>query len=223
MQPLLVTAHLRHGYLENDPWSPSLDGILAYWLLREQLPEEAFVEGAAGYGPLIEADLSAVLAREEDGEGHWWWCCSSPRHVGPVVRGFIWFHRRFDAGEAVDRVDPAVRRVETKGGAYKNYRQRRTFVTTLALQWHAIGNPDQIRRLLRRCTHVGHMAGAGFGEVVRWEVTGEGADARLARLHRPVPAAYAVAHGVDGMVLDWGIRPPGRRPEHRALCVMPGG
>lgn len=222
MQPLRVTAWLRHGYCASDPWSPSLDGILAYWVLREQLPEEAFAAGMSGLVEPVIADLSAYLAREEDGEGHWWWVCSSPIPAQPLVRFPAWFHRRFDAGEAAGRVDPRVRKVLITGGAYKNYRQRRIATATAALTWHCIGSAGAIARVLRRCSHVGHGIGRGWGEVVRWEVSVDGADERLAREHRPLPVAWATARGIGGMVLDWGIIPPGRWPGHRALCVMPG-
>lgn len=216
-----MTAHLRHGYCANDPWSPALDGILAYWVLREQLSEEEFLAGMVGATEPVIADLSGVLARESDQEGHWWWVCSSPVPAEPVVRGPVWFHRRFDAGEAAQRVDPAVRRVLTTGGAYKNYRQRRLLTVTAALIWHCVGDATEIARLLARCTHVGHGIARGWGEVARWEITPEGADERLAREHRPLPVGWATAHGIGGMVLEWGIIPPGRWPAHRTLCVMP--
>lgn len=221
MQPLRVTAWLRHAYIANDPWSPSLDGLLAYLILREQLPEEEFIAGMSGLVSPVIADLSAMLAREEDGAGHWWWVCSSPVPAQPLMRFPVWFHRRFDAGEAAARVDPRVRRVETAGGAYKNYRQRRMATATASLTWHCVGEAGALTRMLRRCYHVGHRLDAGFGEVTGWEVTASGADERLARLHRPLPVAWATARGVGGMVLDWGIIPPGRWPAHRTLCVMP--
>src|SRR5690606_581961 len=48
MQPLVVTAYLANAFASPDPWSPALEGILAYWWLRETLGEEEFALGMSG-------------------------------------------------------------------------------------------------------------------------------------------------------------------------------
>lgn len=218
--PFSVTAHLPAGYSASDPWSPSLEGLLAYWMLREQLGEEAFALGSIGVDPMRVIgpdDLPLAVDRHEEA---WWWVASSPI-VASVARFPRWFHRRFDLAEAATYTAEAARTVNVKGGQFKNYRIRREVVLTPTLTWHAMGDPDEVRRLLRRCTHIGYGGAKGYGEVARWEVAADGADESLARTYRPLPAEAATLRGIGGIPMRWGIRPPGRLPEHQILCMMP--
>lgn len=214
MDAMLVTAHLAGGFAASDPWSPALDGILAYWLLREQLGEEEFALGMTGHRPLTDAGLP--LDRCEDGAGHWWWACSSPIYQ-QQAEYLRWYHRRFDTREA-ERFT-AARRVVTSAGPYKNYRNAWTVHLAPTVSWHALGDRAETERLLRRCAAIGGGRGQGLGRVSRWEVTLDG-DAESARHHRPLPAAYAAQRGIEGMVMEYGLRPPGRAAE-RVLCVLP--
>lgn len=215
-EPLTVTAHLATAYSTSDPWSPDLSAILAYWALREQLGEEEFALGMSGHRPLVEPDLP--LARETF-DGDWWWQCSSPLAT-IAATGTRHVHRRFDDQFAVDRVPESVRTVLTAGGPYKIYRTPHTLFAARLLVWRCIGDADAIRRLLRRCGNVGYGHTKGYGQVSRWEV-GPAGDEWLARFHRPLPVAFAEVNGIEGMRLSWGIRPPGRHPDHQRLCVMP--
>lgn len=214
--PLIVTAHLANSFSRSDPYSPSLEGILAYWSLREQLGEEEFALGMTGHRPFIEAELP--LGRETFGDD-WWWQCSSPL-VEVVTTATRYVHRRFDAGRAASRVPETVRTVLTAGGPYKVYRMPHTLFVAESLIWHCIGDAAEIERLLRRCGNVGYGHTKGYGQVRRWTVE-PGGDAELARFHRPLSAAFADLHHIDGPHLRWGLRPPGRRPEVQARCVMP--
>lgn len=211
---LIVTAHLATAYTAADPYSPSLDGILAYWALREQLGEAEFALGTSGHRPLVEAALP--LERETWGDTYWWQC-SSPR-VAVSAEFLRHTHRRFDDEHALSRVDPAVRKVLTAGGAFKNYRNGHVGRVAAALRWHCVGDGDAIARLLRRCGNIGRGVTHGYGQVREWAVE-SGGDVALARFGRPLPVDFALAHDVTGPVLDWGLRPPGRA--HRVRCVMP--
>ena len=221
MTPLLVTAYTPSGFACSDPWSPSLDGLLAYWLLREQLGEEEFALGMSGQRPLVTPnDLPLELVRHDD---QWWWACSSPiveRH-GEFLH---YYHRRFDAMQA-ERflLTGKSGRILTRAGPYKAYRLVNRVVVTPQVQWHCIGDEVEIRRLLRLCRFIGAGSTRGLGMVMRWEIRSEGANERLARYGRPLPVDYAHEHDIDGPLLEWGIRPPGRLLENRCLCVMPGG
>jgi hypothetical protein len=219
MEPLLVTAWLVNGYAASDPWSPALEGILAYWALREQLGEEEFALGMTGHRPVVEAELP--LARES-WEGHWWWCVSSPLAEARATFE-SWTHRRFDDGPALGFTPETVRRVLTAGGPYKAYRTRHTRIVTPWVRWHAIGDAAELRRLLARCHNIGAGYAHGWGQVRAWTVE-PGGDAAIARFRRPLPVEFAAAHMGQlgpGTQMDWGIRPPGRRPEQRTRCFMP--
>ena len=219
MEPLRVIAHLATAYSAPDPWSPSLDGILAYWELFDQLGADAMAE-RNDPDNLIDPDLP--LHRIEYG-GDWWWACSSPLVDDDAIRFHSWFHRRFDDHEAVDRVDERVRKVLVAAGPHKNFRHRRNRIMPRngELVWHCVGDASAIERLLRRCQHVGFGHTRGYGLVRHWEVTAVGADPDLAQFHRPVPDAYAIEHGLTGVGMPWGIRPPGRALAHQRDCVMP--
>jgi CRISPR type IV-associated protein Csf3 len=216
MEPLIITAHLATGVVMPDPWSPSLDGILAYWAAREVLGEEEFALGTSGHRELVEIDLP--LAREEYGDW-WWWQVSSPL-ITPAERSRRAIHRRFDDAYAYERVPETVKRVETKGGPYKLARIERTVTHAPSISWHCVGDEGEIRRLLRYCANVGWGHTRGYGAVWRWDIE-PGEVYESARHQRPLPAEYAERVGLDGARLVWGIRPPGRDPRVQTLCVMP--
>src|SRR5690606_41719173 len=65
-EPLTVTAHLATAYSSVDSWSPSLDGILAYWWLREQLGDEEFALGMSGHRPLRSEEHTSELQSREN-------------------------------------------------------------------------------------------------------------------------------------------------------------
>lgn len=221
MMPLRITAHLHSGFAAADRWSPALDGILAYWHLREVLgPEEFAITSAdnAAMRPVEGLPLEVVH------HGQWWWyACSSPMYsaAATVIRHI---HRRFDARQAERHCDFQCRseKVQVNAGPYKNRRLLLQQHITGQVQWHAVGDAAEVYRLLAQCPNIGAKFGAGFGRVRRWEVVeGDDTDATLARRHRPLPLEYADAQGVTGPLMEWGIRPPGRCKENRALCVMP--
>lgn len=84
-----------------------------------------------------------------------------------------------------------------------------------------MGDRAEVARLVGRCGAIGRGGGQGLGEVRTWRVE-PGGDPARARFGRPLPADFAGAHGVAGVLMEWGIRPPGRLLAHRRLCVMPG-
>lgn len=220
-QPLVVTAHLANGLVQLDPWSPALDALLAYWWLREALGEEAFALGMTGSREQVDAELP--LARDrDDATGLWWWRCSSPV-LDPVARFHSHTHRRFDEVAASERVPGTVRTVLTAGGPYKTYRNQQPRVVTPAVTWEAEGDAAEVARLLRRCANIGRGHTHGYGAVRRWEVVARDDPevARRARFARPLPVAFAAAHGIEGPRAVWGVRPPGRNPAHQTLCVLP--
>ncbi len=215
-EPLIVTAETPAGYVASDPWSPALDSILAYAVLREQLGWETFALGSTGCGALVEAALP--LGREEHA-GLWWWQCSMPL-AETVLSHRVYQHRRADFLTFPERLAPGMRRIETKAGPFKQYRIPHTVRLAPRVQWHVIGDRADIERLLRRIPAIGARRGSGLGAVTRWTVA-PGGDAATARLLRPLPEAFAREHGRDGLRIWWGIRPPGWAPEHKTTCLNP--
>ncbi len=217
MQSLTVTAHLMTGFASKFDWSPSLDGILAWVVQRERLGVEEFT--ATHYRTDLQAPVEGLpVAVERDGDD-WWYQCSMPIYHSHAVMTHN-LHKRFNSAEAESRMGGKQTKIQTTKGPYKNARyQLRQHVTNKA-RWHVVGEKAEIERLLAQVSHIGAKVGVGYGRVRRWEVTADG-DKQTARLHRPLPKAFADANGVKGMLLEWGHRPPIRLPENQRLCVIP--
>lgn len=215
MQPLRVIAHLANGFASLDPWSPSLDAILAYHMLREHLGSEDF---AAQTDDMMSPVEGLPLAVERHGE-LWWYMCSSPQYLS-VAEHIRHFHRRFDAQQAERFLAPQKARVNVTAGPLKAFRLPLRIVVCDRVQWHCIGERADIERLLRTCTHIGAKRGSGHGVVDRWEISHDGM-IDIARFMRPLPTEFAEAHHRGGDLMEWGIRPPGRLRENITLCIMP--
>ena len=215
MRPILVIAHLVNGYVSTDPYGPTLDGLLAAALMRERLGDE--YELSAMRPSAMTAVEGLPLLRVEH-EGLWWYACSAPT-AEVALRERKHFHRRFDDHAAVDLL-PAVKRVADTAGPYKAYRLSRIRTVTPALTWHAVGDADEVRRLLNRVPAIGGARGSGHGEVAEWIVE-PGGDEQVARTRRPLPVAFARLLGLDGPVMLAGIRPPARLPCNTVECVVP--
>lgn len=219
MEPLLVTAELVNGFCAADPWSPSLDGVLAYWVLYGQLGEEEFALGASGGIPPVVLGPDALPLAVERWRDLHWWQCSSPMYTAVTThRRFA--HRRFDQALAMRYADVGRSRVNVKAGPFKNYRIGLDIRICPRVQWHAIGDLSAVAQLLARCQSIGRGGAQGLGLVREWRVE-QGGDAGLARFRRPLPEAFADEHGVTGVRMEWGIIPPGRLRQHRHLCVLP--
>lgn len=219
MESMRIRADLQHGYVSSDPWSPSLDGILAYVVMRERLGDEAFVTSAArtmALRPVEGLPLEVVSYGEL-----WWYAASSPRVIGKAAVRQAFFHRRFDDQHEQFLADK-VGKVLTAAGPYKASRLADMHVICGGLEWSAVGDRREIERLLARVTAIGGARSRGYGSVARWSVEPAGPESRLsAHRQRPLPVVYADKHGVTGAVMSWHLVPPARAPASRADCVMP--
>jgi CRISPR type IV-associated protein Csf3 len=221
MQPLIVTAELMTGFASSDPWSPSIDGILAYRVMMERLGPEAFALSA--HRSDQQEPVEGLPLAVEQWDGWRWYQCSSPiyRAHAQVTRHL---HRRFDAAQA-ERWwgNPGKSgKVLVAAGPYKNARLPLMQHVTPAVQWAVVGERDEIERLLAQVTHIGARVGAGYGRVRRWRVEAAGVVAvELASTHRPLPEGHPDASALEGPRMVWGIRPPGRHPDNLVDCAMP--
>lgn len=216
MTPIAITARLVNGYVSADQWSPAIDGILGYWLMRERLGADEFslTQGCDYQMQPVEG----LPLQRIDYVDWWWYACSAPIS-SPMANIRKHIYRRFDQAKAERYLPPGVRKVQTSAGAYKNARISLMHHITDRVTWHVIGDQPEIERLLAHCTAIGGKVAAGFGRVKAWEYA-EG-DPDIATLFRPLPVDYAAEHGVDGPVMQWGIRPPSRLAANQAECVMP--
>lgn len=214
MRPLKVTANLCNGFVAMDNWSPMLDGILAYWKLRREDPD-GFLTRQARSDLMVPVE-GLPLKRIEQGD-LWWWACSFPIYRLHQQHK-TYFHRRFD--DQYERFMPdGTKTVLTSAGPYKAYRKSLLFRVTQAVEWHCVGDEVTIRDLLRHCHHIGAKPSQGYGRVREWKI--DPGDEKIALFCRPLPKAYAEKHRIDGPLMRWGIRPPGRIEANQTLCVMP--
>ena len=203
MRPLIVRAHMAGAFVSASPWSPMLDGVLAYEVLRREMGDEFYAQNPQRDG-IREAELP--LARDTDG-ADWWWACSVPEYVD-VQEHVRWSHGRFD--DQHERYIDLGRRtkVETAGGRYKD--MRLPLITHLAtcITWNVRGCETCIRELLRDVTHLGQKRAAGHGLVREWSIEAAAEDLSW---HRWVPAPQGRLQG---------IRPPYWHHELKRPCVL---
>lgn len=215
MQPIKITAHLYNGFTSSDPWSPSIDGILAYWVMRERLGDDF-------HSPTNPMEMQPVegLPLQRIEHGDWWWYAASSPIYRTHASARKYAHRRFDdAHEAQLDLRGKSGKVLTAAGPYKNARIPLLLRVTDRVEWHVIGDQAEIERLLRKCGNIGAKFGSGYGRVKRWEYSpGDG----TISLHcRPLPVEYAESLGIVGEEMRWGLRPPARLPINTTMCVMP--
>jgi hypothetical protein len=192
--PLRIRLTLRPGshLAGHDPLN--LDNLLARIVVDEAtgglgLPDYEAV------GPL-PVPLAALW---HDEGGLPLWAATPFRPVGVVAPDITTWHKRAQPGTLTG----------TKTGRFNpdtgRWQGRRIpLPTTLAESWEAdaVGNPDEIARLLAPVPWVGKKRAQGFGEVLSWTVeAGDFALTRDGRLTRPLPAA---AVGLLGGLLPEG-------------------
>ena len=216
MNSIAITARLYNGFVSADRYSPAIDGILGYWIMRERLGPDQF-SITQGHDYQMQSVDGLPLQRIDHGDW-WWYACSAPIYSAAAnVRKHI--HRRFDQHHAERYLPDGARKVQTSAGAYKNARISLMHHITDRVTWHVVGDQPEIERLLDNCTAIGGKVAAGFGRVKSWEYA-QGDDL-IATLYRPLPVEYAQQNGVSGPRMRWGIRPPVRLASNQADCIMP--
>lgn len=209
MQPLRIRADLVNGFAAKDPWSPAIDGILAAVEMKRRLGDDFSSPQPSRLQPVEGLPLEVV--RHGD---LWWYAASSPVIVGFAGKEKKHYHRRFD--DQHERYLPdKMGRVMTAAGPFKTTRLFDTRIICRAVEWHVVGDADEIREMLADVEQVGAKRGTGFGMVKSWQISG--GDRRISYGHRPLPVGFQEVHGAQ--VMPWGIVPPARwRPVE---CVMP--
>jgi CRISPR type IV-associated protein Csf3 len=217
MEALKVTAFLANGFASKFEWAPSIDGIIAWAYQREKLGVEEFT--LTQHRLDLQAPVTGLPIGIEYFQGDWWYQCSIPIFdIKATATSNI--HRRFNVREAEAYCHDKKTKIETTKGPYKNARLLLRQFITPKVEYHVIGDMDEIQRLLKTITHIGTKLGSGFGRVQEWVVEKNG-DENKARFLRPLPKPFAELHNVSGMVLEWGVRPPSRLAENLRTCVIP--
>ncbi len=214
MKPLKITAYLKSGFSAAFDWSIAIDGILAYQSQLKKLGWDEFVSNQSS-GNLKPIDDLPIA--KEHSNGDWWYQVSRPFFDCKLVHTKH-LHRRFNAQEAESHVSK-INKIETTKGPYKNARLAKKLYVTNKVVWYVNGDHDQIKQLLKMVTHIGGNRGSGHGAVKHWIVE-EHDSIDDCRLKRALPIGFAEENSVQGIMLEWAIRPPYTLTENLRDCVI---
>lgn len=215
---LVVTARLQQGAALHPWWPAPLDGLLASAARTQRL---GLNRGAVDHHvepiPLARWTGTAGL------NNRWVYAATCARPVGVVDEEVHWWHSRLDLDEAARMCGPLP--VVREMGRWRSWRMPLPVVVCAELQWHAAGDPAEVRRLLDQLVQIGKARGQGEGRVLRWTVDDHGpADPDADELRwtaegtvaRPFPLRAARWLGVpdDVDVVAGVYRPPYWRGLH---------
>ena len=213
--PLLITGQLLTGYAPALGDALHLDGIIAAAVLASHPCPAQYPKGAA----IVPLPLQ-MLWTNEDG----WplWASSDLVPQGEAIQSREYWHKRYPT----HRADLGGKmNANTSAGRWREYRVPITTVVTDRVQALAIGNLDEVRRLLGHVSHIGKKGAAGYGRV-QWDVqpaTMSDQDALLA-IHtgRALPIGYAAEQGISGTTLPVaGWTPPYWYAPNHCGCIVP--
>ena len=213
MKALKITAHLEKGFSASDAWSPSLDSILSYFTLKNQLGIKQFnLDTAMGIQTTVDdLPLEKVYFNKK-----WWWVCSTPEFdkQQEISRAF---YKKFNIYTSL-MIERKVKNVELTKNQFKNYALIFKEIITDSISWHVVGDEEKIMALLADCTQIGAKRGKGMGLVTRWQV--EPGDMQKALYKRALPVEYAELKGITGIKAWRGFRPSYRVADNQCLCVI---
>lgn len=182
-EPLIVRAQLATPMVVTEQ---HLDALLAAAAITDH-PHPSKWDAAA------VVPLPLELLWVDDG----WplWAAMPLRPVGGTQAREYW-HKRYPA----DRADLGNKRsASTTSGRYRDWRTPMSVASAHHLEAMAIGNLDEVARLLRLITHVGKKGAMGYGRVATWHVERAAFDVRDLLRARAVPVDCPLANDLDGV------------------------
>jgi len=218
-KPLQITAFLACGIAVYEDWSPQLEGLLIYQILKKKnlvTPNPSFKEARKN----METISPEIPLEQWEGI----YKCSAPVYRYKCEETTK-FRKRW---EPDGRVNWGKRKAkfDTSQGAEKSYDLPLFVRLTPRIDWFAMGDCSEIERLLSGVTGIGKKRSHGYGQVIRWEVKEIKDDWSLVRdgqLMKPIPTELFPQLGLplSHDFLQWGYKPPVWLPENKTLCVMP--
>lgn len=160
-----ITCNLRNNRVAGfDPIC--FDNILAAAVVREAMQGRRLQNTLTGMYDI----RVPLICLYEDERGRPLWASSALLPQGYLIEDRQYFHKRKQTG----------RYTGTKSGKLNLDSQRGRFMerryialTTVCdtLEAVAVGDPEEIARLLEQITHIGKYRSIGYGEVDTWEIT----------------------------------------------------
>src|SRR5690606_14089627 len=153
MIPIKITAHMAGGVVFHPAEGMTIDGPLAWAAVLERLGEDAFVQvdNAEMARRTAEPDPAVALAVRRAG-GLWIYCASPAELEGYHGTDLRHWNKRFDdafAQSYIDALDLSRgAKIQLNSGEFKSYHQPIYVEAVERLVWYAVGDPDEVRRLL---------------------------------------------------------------------------
>lgn len=205
MQPLKITAILQTGQVCSYDGRLTLDGLLSSVWFREHHPEMLAYGAPEDEWP--DAELPFERRVPEHDSGAWYWAVSLGQYETTKEYVYHW-HRRFAAEREryMDLSGKKSGRINIAAGYMKIYRHPVPVIVTPEIVWYAVGDADELRRMLAKVSYIGKNRSQGFGWIGEWRV--EPCDADYSEIGpdgermRDLPTKEDRAEGVEG------VRPP---------------
>lgn len=209
--PIIITAELATPVLPAERDWTHLDSILTFAALTSHPAPSAYDKP-----PVVPLPLE--LAWVSPG-GLPLWACTPLRPSGDWVETSEYWHKRYP----IHRADLASKaNAILTAGRWKEYRMPVRAQSASKLHALAIGNADEVQRLLSFVAHIGKKGSVGYGRVVRWSVTPGAHTIDDVLALRPVPVAYYDGQCLVGtMALHRGWTPPYWYSPWWADCIVP--
>jgi CRISPR type IV-associated protein Csf3 len=188
-KPLRIAATLANGYIPSLDGALHLDGILAYacfqlWASEIEARDNLYI---------IPLPLGLAWVAPD---GLPLWLATDMIPVGQAVSGAIYIHARYPD----HRAELAVKQsVLTTAGRYKDSRVPLSVVAADKVEGFCFGDPEALKTLLDRVSHIGRKGAHGHGRVLRWSIE-DAPDLTPESVleRRTVPVAYFGDAGVAG-------------------------
>ena len=219
MKPMRVIAKLLDGRVNSSDGLFNLDSILAYAWMLENHPDAVFNSEIARDG-FIEPILP--LAKGEDGR----WKSSSGFYIQYDEITEYW-HKRFNDSEGALYIDFKGKRgkVNTQAGETKAYRMPQVIRIISDIEFYAVGDIEEVRRLLNTyITNIGKKGAQGYGYVKEWAVEewrGDWTEYGPYGIMRPTPFDGKQILDREYQIRIYGIKPPYWLKENQKVCVIP--
>lgn len=223
MQPIKITAEMLSPIAVTDDWSPSLDAVIAYFVLEKHKllsPQPSIKEIKKNY-QILEAEIPL---RNVNYGGISCWMISSPcyfyfsEQAERIRKRWDYQEHRLNWGKRKAKTD-------TSQGPEKSYDLPIFLRNPASITWYGVGDIKKVRSLLPNCTSLGKKRSVGNGQVRKWTVEAIAEDWHLWKdgmLMRPYPLELMPKdRPVDMAIREWGLGQPSWHPDFKRMCAMP--
>lgn len=232
-QPIKVTAFTPSGLSVYDDYTPDLGGILEFFWLEER----NLLSVNPTKNTLVFADIPVhkhilskdVFWNQEISDSDWVWAISAPVYRYKCERQDQ-ARKRWDA----DYNYPVTwgkrkANIQTNGGDFKSADVPVPIRITDKVSWYLIGEIEEIKQLLNKCTSLGKRRAMGCGQVSRWEIVEYDQDYSLVRngnLMTALPQIHKNNVSFDSTkttLIRWNTHAPRWEKRNATMCYMPVG